>query len=152
MVSRFEQFTGLISAGNRFVQKIEREEMEKYGLKGAYAQYLLAMTRYSEGITATELCEVCDRDKAAVSRILAELESKELICRVDPGESQYRARLALTPAGVEAAEFIQRRATVAVELAGRGLSDENRQIFYAALDLITSNLEALCQSGLPDDL
>ena len=45
MVNRFEQFTGLISAGNRCVQKIERDEMEKFGLKGAYAQYLLAMAR-----------------------------------------------------------------------------------------------------------
>ena len=152
MVSRFEQFTGLISAGNRFVQKIERDEMEKYGLKGAYAQYLLAMTRYPDGITATELCEVCDRDKAAVSRILSELESKELIRRVNPGESQYRSRLALTEAGLEAANFVERRATIAVELAGRGLSESDRQIFYSALERITSNLNELCQNGLPDEM
>lgn len=152
MVSRFELFTGLISAGIRFVQKIERDEMEKYGLKGAYAQYLLAMARYPDGITATELCEVCDRDKAAVSRILSELESKELIRRVDSGESQYRARLALTTAGIQAAQFVERRATVAVELAGQGLSDEDRHILYSSLERITSNLETLCQNGLPEEL
>lgn len=152
MVNRFEQFTGLISAGNRFVQKIERDEMEKYGLKGAYAQYLLAMARYPQGITASELCEVCDRDKAAVSRMLSELESKKLIHRVNPDEGQYRSRLALTDAGLEAADFVRRRATIAVELAGQGLSEKSRQIFYACLARIAANLENLCKNGLPDEL
>ena len=76
MLDRFEQFTAAISTIHRFVQKIERDEMEKYGLKGASAQYLLAMARYPEGITAAALCDVCDRDKAAVSRILSEMEKK----------------------------------------------------------------------------
>ncbi len=152
MVDRFDRFTALISSGHRSVQKIQRDEMEKYGLKGAFAQYLLAMARFPDGISATELCEVCDRDKAAVSRIFAELESKALICRADPGESQYRARMALTPAGKEAAEYVKRRATVAVELAGQGLSEEDRQIFYASLDRIAANLETLCQNGLPEEV
>ena len=40
MIDRFEQFVSYISAIHRDVQKIERDEMVKYGLKGAYAQYL----------------------------------------------------------------------------------------------------------------
>lgn len=152
MVNRFEQFTGLISAGNRSVQKIERDEMEKFGLKGAYAQYLLAMARYPQGITAAELCEVCDRDKAAVSRMLSELENKNLICRVNPAEGQYRSRLTLTDSGLQAADFVRRRATIAVELAGQGLTEEDRQVFYTCLTRIAANLENLCQNGLPDEL
>ena len=70
MLNRFEQFTSAISALCRDVQKIERDEMEKQGLRGAFAQYLLAISRYPEGITASALCEVCDKDKAAVSRII----------------------------------------------------------------------------------
>ena len=45
MVDRFEQFSALISAAYRQVQRIERADMEKYGLKGAYAQYLRILTR-----------------------------------------------------------------------------------------------------------
>ena len=81
MVSRFEHFSSSISCIYRYIQKIERIEMEKYGLKGPYAQCLLAMRRYPEGITAARLCEVCDKDKAAVSRMVAELEEKGLITR-----------------------------------------------------------------------
>ena len=59
MISRFEQFTSAISSIHRSIQKIEREQMEKYGLKGVYAQYLVTIQRYKDGITAAQLCEVC---------------------------------------------------------------------------------------------
>ena len=38
MLDRFEQFTAAISAINRCIQKLERDEMEKYGYKGAVVQ------------------------------------------------------------------------------------------------------------------
>lgn len=150
MRDRFEQFTSAISSIHRFVQKIERDEMEKYGLKGASAQYLLAMERYPDGVTAATLCDVCDRDKAAVSRILAEMESKGLIYRIDNGENQYRALLALTPAGQEAADYVNRRAIIAVELAGQGLTDEDRKVMYTSLERIAANIQTLSREGIPE--
>lgn len=150
MRNRFEQFTAAISSIHRFIQKIERDEMDKYGLKGASAQYLLAMERYPEGVTAAALCDICDRDKAAVSRILSEMEAKGLIYRVNPGESQYRALLALTPAGKQAADFVNRKAAIAVELVGNGLTDEDRKVLYAALAHIAANIKALSHEGIPE--
>lgn len=150
MRNRFEQFTAAISPIHRFIQKIERDEMDKYGLKGASAQYLLAMERYPEGVTAAALCDICDRDKAAVSRILSEMEAKGLIYRVNPGESQYRALLALTPAGKQAADFVNRKAAIAVELVGSGLTDEDRKVLYAALAHIAANIKALSHEGIPE--
>lgn len=150
MRNRFEQFTAAISSIHRFIQKIERDEMDKYGLKGASAQYLLAMERYPEGVTAAALCDICDRDKAAVSRILSEMEAKGLIYRVNPGESQYRALLALTPAGKQAADFVNRKAAIAVELVGNGLADEDRKVLYAALAHIAANIKALSHEGIPE--
>lgn len=149
MLDRFEQFTSAISALYRDVQKIERDEMEKQGLRGAFAQYLLAISRHPEGITAATLCEVCDKDKAAVSRIIAEMESKGLVEKENDGTSQYRARLRLTPAGQEAAAFVRGRVSVAVELAGNGLSDEDRKSFYSTLELISANLQRICLDGIP---
>ncbi|MBQ3215553.1 MAG: MarR family transcriptional regulator [Oscillospiraceae bacterium] len=148
MIHRFEQFTTSISAIYRFIQKIERDEMEKYGLKGAYAQYLLAMDHHPEGITAAALCEVCDRNKAAVSRILSEMEQKGLIQRT---EGQYRARLLLSESGKEAAAYVRRKAATAAELVGNGLSDQDRAIFYQALELFTANIQSVSAAGLPDN-
>ena len=152
MLSRFEQFTSAISAIYRDVQKIERDEMEKQGLRGAFAQYLVAIGRHPEGITAATLCEVCDKDKAAVSRVIAELEAKGFVYKENEGSSQYRARLFLTPEGEQAAAFVRERASIAVELAGSGLSDEDRRIFYTALERISANLQDICRSGIPDVL
>ena len=150
MLNRFEQFTAAISAMSRDVQRIERDEMEKMGLRGAFAQYLLAISRYPQGITASALCEVCDKDKAAVSRIIGEMEQKGLLEKVNDGVSQYRARLRLTTAGQEVAAFVRDRASIAVELAGSGLSDEDRKIFYSALERISANLQQICRDGIPE--
>jgi DNA-binding MarR family transcriptional regulator len=149
MLERFEQFTSAISALYRDVQKIERDEMEKQGLRGACAQYLLAISRHPEGITAASLCEICDKDKAAVSRIIAEMEAKGLLEKENDGVSQYRARLRLTPEGKKMAAFVRERISVAVELAGGGLSDQDRKIFYSTLERISANLQKICLDGIP---
>lgn len=149
MLDRFEQFTSAISALYRDVQKIERDEMEKQGLRGAFAQYLLAISRHPEGITAAALCEACDKDKAAVSRIIAEMEAKGLLEKENDGNSQYRARLRLTAVGEQAAAFVRERVSIAVELAGNGLSDKDRRVFYSTLELISANLQQICLDGIP---
>lgn len=149
MLDRFEQFTSAISAMYRDVQKIERDEMEKQGLRGAFAQYLLAISRHPEGITAAALCEVCDKDKAAVSRIIGEMEAKGLLEKENDGTSQYRSRLRLTEQGQKTAAFVRERASIAVEMAGSGLSDEDRKIFYSALGRISGNLQQICREGIP---
>ena len=149
MLSRFERFTSMVSAIYRTIQKLERDEMEQYGLRGSYAQYLLALRRNPSGLTAPELRQICSVDKAAVSRAAADMEADGLICRKAQGSSLYRARLRLTEEGRKAADFVFHRAADAVELAGAGLAEEDRQAFYAALELICGNLNRISKEGLP---
>lgn len=147
MMTRYEAFAGAISSIHRCIQKIERDEMIRYGYKGSFAQYLTAMTHYPDGITAAQLCEVCDRDKAAVSRAIAEMEEKHLICR--SSAHGYRALLLLTEQGKSAAEFVFSRAQAATQAVGKALSDEERSNFYAALTSIANNLDQVSAAGLP---
>ena len=146
MLNRYEKFSTYIAGAYRYVQKLEREEMEKYGLKGSYAQYLHAMRRSPEGGTSSQLCDICDKDKAAVSRAVAEMEEKGLIFR--DGKNPYRALLKLTETGKNAADFVCERAEIAVREAGKGLSDEARAIFYTSLEIIASNLQKICKEGI----
>ena len=99
MVSRFESFVSSISCINRYIQKIERDEMARYGLKGPHAQYLIAMNRFPNGVTAARLSTICEKDKAAVSRAISELEKAGLVQRPQPITSGYRAMLKLTERG-----------------------------------------------------
>lgn len=150
MLSRFEQFTYVISGINRYIQKLERDEMVKCGYKGSFAQYLAAMNHYEEGITSAQLCEICDRDKAAVSRVVAEMEGCGLIQRVGAKENKYRARLYLTEKGKEVAAFVAERARTAVKAVGEELTDRERAILYATLDQIASKLQTLTKEGIPE--
>lgn len=145
MIDRFEQFSYLISSIYGDIQKIERDEMVKYGAKGVYAQYLVAMRRYPEGVTAAQLCEICDKDKAAVSRAVTDMERNGLVMR--EGTGGYRALVKLTNEGKQAAEYVCEKAVLAVELAG--LTEEKRKVFYEALQLIASNLKTITREGLP---
>ena len=99
MRSRYEQFAGSVLCLYRYIQKIQRVEMAKYGLKGSHAQCLLVMNRYPEGITAAQLSQISDKDKAAISRTLSELAREGLVERKNTTNS-YRAPLFLTEKGL----------------------------------------------------
>ena len=150
MLRRFEQFCTSAFSIYRSILKIERVEMEKFGLKGPHAQCLLNMARHPEGVTAAQLCTLCDKDKAAISRTVAELETAGMLVRHCSGNNRYRAQLVLTEKGLEAAAQVAERAKFAVEQAGSGLSDDQRAIFYYALGLIADNLQNICDEGLND--
>ena len=122
--------------------------MGNYGLKGPHAQYLIAMSRFPNGVTAAQLSSICERDKAAVSRAIAELESAELVQRPSAAVSGYRALLTLTERGKHAAAQLIRTAELAVEQAGQGLTEENRTAFYAAFNQIAANLQRISEAGL----
>lgn len=146
---RFEKFSSVISAIHRYIQKIESEEMIKYGLKGAYAQYLAALLSHSDGITATKLCDICGKDKAAVSRIINEMEAQGLIKRNCGKDNGYRACLLLTENGKKAAEYVRRKAKSAVEKAGNNIfGNKERIAFYEALDNISNNLLEIAKVGI----
>lgn len=148
MVDRFERFSFSVFEVSRCWHKLAAEEMAKYDLKGPHAIYLTVLQHNPEGLTAARICELCGRDKADVSRALAVLDEKGMVKR--EGGSGYRARISLTEAGCKAAEHVTRRASVAVELAGKGITDEDREIFYNALSSITESLNKLCRDGLPE--
>ena len=151
MVERFERFSFLISEVSRNWHKITSDEMEKYGLKGTHSVYLITMRRYPEGVTAPQLCELCGKDKSDVSRMMSIMEKKGLVKKEGIHQNLYRGVFKLTEEGMKAAEHVVKRANLAVELAGRELSDETRAVFYEAFEAISTNLRQISKDGLPEE-
>ncbi len=149
MLERFERFSFAIAEIYRCWHKLAAEELAKYDLNSAHAVYLHTLYNNPEGITAAKLGEVSGKDKADVSRMVAILVKKGMLKKQTVRGNMYRALLKLTDQGVEAARHVQERAAVAVELAGVGLSDSDRVIFYRSLGQITANLQRLSREGLP---
>lgn len=150
MVDRFQRFLHYISEISRHWHKIAADEMEKHGLKGPHATYLICIYQHPEGITAPQITELCGKDKSDVSRTMALMEKKGLVVKEGIHQNLYRGVYKLTEIGTQAAQQVSRRAALAVELAGKELTDESRTIFYEALEQIASNLRDLSQKGLPE--
>lgn len=150
MVDRFGRFSLAISEISRYWHKLASEEMAKYDLKGPHATYLTTIYRYPEGVTVPQVCELCGKDKSDASRMIGILEQKGLVNKQAVGGSSYRGLLMLTPEGKVAAEQVCKKASRAVEMAGKDLTDETREIFYKALDSITMNLRELSKEGIPE--
>lgn len=150
MVERFERFSLAITEISRSWRRLAAEEMEKYGLKGTHATYLTNIARFENGVTVPQLCELSGKDKSDASRMIAILEEKGFVEKKVVGGSLYRGLLVLTEKGRVAAEHVARRAGKAVAYAGKDLTDENRAIFYQALDSIVQNLKQLDQEGIPE--
>ena len=148
MIERFSQFCTSIASIQRSILKIERIEMAKYGLKGPHANCLVAMARYPEGITAARLCDICDKDKAAISRTVSELEDAGMVLRQDPEGKRYRSVLRLSEKGKEIANRVNDMVLLAVAKASEGYDKEKQQVFARVLNLVAGNLQDICRDGL----
>ena len=151
MVERFERFSFALTEISRYWHKLANDEMEKLGLKGTHSVYLTSLHRFPEGLTAPRLCELFGKDKSDVSRMMAIMEKQGLVVKEGIHQNRYRGVFKLTDDGIKAAERLIERIALAVELAGRDLTDEKRAIFYESLESITDNLRVLSRDGLPEN-
>lgn len=142
-MDRFETFSLALFNMSRYWNRLAAEEMEKYGLKGAHAFYLVTILRHDGDVTASQLCELCGKDKADVSRSVAKMAEIGLLERT--GTNPYRAKLKLTEQGIAAAQAVRKTAEVIVDRVGGDLTPEKRAAFYEALASVTSNMEKLCK-------
>lgn len=149
MVERFERFSLALSEISRYWHKLATDEMEKYGLKGTHSVYLITMSHFDGGVTATKLCELCGKDKADVSRMMSIMEQKGLVKKEGIHQNLYKGVYKLTEMGKDAVTHVKERASLAVDLAGKDLTDQNRAVFYKALESISQNLKKLSNEGLP---
>lgn len=145
MKARFETFTALITKIARNVRKIKNQEMAEYDLRSSHVSCLYYL--YStEGLTATDLCERCEEDKATISRSLDYLESNGFIICQSTASKRYKAPLLLTPKGAEAGKKISDKINRVLDEVSVGLDDEERLAFYRSLAIISENLENVVNS------
>ncbi len=148
MIGRFEVFTLALSEILSSWNKIATEELKPFDLKGTCVVYLIALFKNPDGLTAANLCELCNKDKAEVSRAVAAMEEKGLVSRVNTTVNGYRAKITLTEKGYNATNILRERVKLAVEKGGEGLSDKERDSFYNSLEIICNNLRKISKEGL----
>ena len=148
MIGRFETFTLALSEITASWNKIAADELKSFGLKGGYVVYLIALYKSEEGLTAANLSEMCNRDKAEVSRAIALMEKKGIVERRNVTVNGYRAKITLTETGRKFTKDLRERVKLAVEKGGEGLTNGQREIFYESLSKISENLKKISEEGL----
>lgn len=142
MEKRFERFAAAVLEMNRYLQRIKEQEMRRFGLRSAHTMCIFYLGQHPEGLTVTQLTEICREDKAAVSRNLSELSRMGLVsCSAPPDRRVYRDPYRLTERGTEIAAQVEARVSDALSACGRGLTETQRDNFYTAAQIIISNLE-----------
>ena len=142
MQERFQTFTVLITNISRSIHRIKTEEMAEFDLKSSHVSCLYYIYKAAR-LTASELCEVCEEDKANISRSLKQLE---LGGYLTPRDKRYQSPLELTDRGREVAGVIAGKIDRVLEAASEGLSEADRAVFYRSLSLISRNLQKICAS------
>src|SRR5574344_1423337 len=140
MDERFETFTVLINQLSRSIRRIKAEQMESINLKGPHVSCLYYLSKDGP-LTAAELCDRCEEDKAAVSRSLEYLEQNGYL-QIPEGK-RYRRPLVLTQKGAAAGAEVSRRIDSIVALASCDVLEEDRLAMYRALSIISKNLEKI---------
>lgn len=146
MKERFKTFTVLISKISRNIKKIKNQEMAEYGLRSVHVSCLYYL--YSaESLTATELCELCEEDKATISRGLEFLEQNGYIVCETKYAKRYKSALVLTEKGLEVGKKITDKIDCVLDEICIDLTENQREEFYRNLTMISDNLE-LCTKGI----
>lgn len=149
MEDRFETFTVLINRISRNIRKIKNQEMAEYNLRSIHISCLYYLY-LSKGLTATELCERCEEDKATISRALDHLESNGYLHCESKNSKRYKSPLILTEQGNAVAAKITEKINHVLNGINIGLNEEERLAFYRCLSSISDALEAVCKSGVKD--
>lgn len=142
MKKRFETFVTAIGQINRSLQKLKASEMADFGLKGTHVMCIYQLQRHGQGLTAAQLVQLCDEDKAAVSRCTSELLERGLIEIPEGTGKRYRKVMTLTQQGREIADRMDQKILDAVLTAAQGYTAEEREIFYRVLLQVAENLQA----------
>jgi len=144
MDERFKNFTVLTNKISRAIKKIKSEEMQEFGLKGPHVSCLYYLYK-SKQLTAKELTEICEEDKANISRSLVFLENSGYILCNSNLQKRYKSPLTLSEKGKCVAKKVAIKIDGILNEASLGIDEQQRKTLYYCLELISSNLEKICE-------
>lgn len=145
MKERFETFTVLIAKIGRNIRKIKNQEMSEYDLRSTHVSCLYYLYAH-DSLTATELSERCEEDKATISRVIDYLVISGFIDYPEKDGKRYKTPLTLTEKGREAGKKIFDKVKRVLDEVGNGLTEEERIFFYKTLAKISENLECVAKN------
>ena len=116
--------------------------MAEYNLRNAHVSCLYYLYLESS-VTATELVEKCEEDKATISRAVDCLERNGFIIPRPKNKKRYKTPLQLTEKGKEAGKKISTKIDLAIDRLHAQLPREDLDHLYRTLSAISDILDAI---------
>ena len=134
--SRFDMFIKSMDVLSKVIQRVKYAGLEKYGLKSIHFMILFYLEKAENGLTSKELINLTLEDKAAISRGIAALADKGYVNY----SKKYKSRITLTEEGKRISSELSLTQEKAVHVSGEGMSEEEKEMFYRCLKLVSKNL------------
>ena len=138
---RFNRFCSLLCGATKSINKLKSKYMMHYGLTSAHTMCIRYLDVSPEGLNRMELAEMCDIDKAQISRTVNELCAKGYLTESENETNNYRKRLKLTPMGKDTADEINKAVSEIHAFVSEELSAEQLETFYSTFDMICLRLK-----------
>jgi DNA-binding MarR family transcriptional regulator len=151
MIGRFKEFTKNISFAYKYIIKLKSAAIKEFGLKGSHVMCLFYIGEAENGLTATKLCKLCGEDKAAISKSLSALLELGYVELENDENKKYRSKYYLTKSGKKVKDALDVKISDVVADGGIGLTEEERDAFYSALQKIVDNLENISRKFSEDE-
>ena len=88
--------------------------------------------------------DICLEDKAALSRATGFLETNGFIECDSTQKKRYNSSFKLTSLGAKVAESLAKKVDNILDLASVGIEESEREIMYKCLNIISKNLDSVC--------
>ena len=139
---RYTVLTILFSKITRAMRKIKAEAMKEYNLKGSHVSCIFYLSKNPKGLTNKELCDICNEDKAAISRALAYLEENKFVT-YNKSDKIYKTPITLTRKGKEIGNYLKDKIHSILFEASSEIDKEDLEAFYRGLLNISENLDKI---------
>ncbi len=145
MKDLYETFTVLINRIRRNMRRVKIRGMSEYGLRSPHLTCIYYLY-LSNSLTATELSERCDEDKATVSRALEHLEANGFITCHSHKAKRYKSPLTLTDKGRAVGKSLFEKVENIVGQISKDITEEELVSFFRTLTTISGNLQAIADN------
>ncbi|MBO7250805.1 MAG: hypothetical protein J6V42_05985 [Clostridia bacterium] len=136
---RFLLFSSCLSEAQKSIARIKQKKMEHYGLASAHAICICQLEEHADGLTKTELSQICMVDKAQISRVISDVVKKGYVA-VSATSSRYRKKYFLTEYGRKIAGEIRKTILDINSFVSMDIPQEDIDKFYATFNIICENL------------
>jgi DNA-binding MarR family transcriptional regulator len=98
----------------------------------------------NDELTLKELMDICLEDKASLSRATSYLEKNGFITCDSNQKKRYNNFFKLTDLGNNVAKGLSDKIDNILDLASDGFNNEEREVLYKCLTIISGNLDKIC--------